>query len=241
MACEQHAEVRSGCGLSHPTLLVADRDDHPVASFWLIESVEQLSESIPTAWRSCSSAKRTQRPTRDAHASSTEPKRLLVHAVVAAGAARTNKRSRSIAISSIGSSQIANVLSPQRGQANAHGARSRSEDNRRLGDREPLPGDEHQQFAVALAEGGEGTEDAGVGGVAIARDAGRVAGAVVGEPLAQGGRARVASALVGEHLAGGPQQPGPRGSGTASSRRQTTRNTSTTTSSALAAVVRRMA
>ena len=36
------------------------------------------------------STKRTSRPTRDAHAASTGPKRLLVHSAIAGGAARTS-------------------------------------------------------------------------------------------------------------------------------------------------------
>ena len=91
---QQHAEVRGGRGLPDAALLVADRDDgHPAASFWLVGNVELLGASAPTARRSGSSANRTSRPTDDAHAASTRPKRLRVHPAVAGGAARTSLRS----------------------------------------------------------------------------------------------------------------------------------------------------
>ena len=80
LACKQYGEVGGGGRLADAALLVADRDDHPAASFGLSRWVG-VAGRVRMRMRGARprSAKRTSRPSSDAVAASSRPNRLLVH------------------------------------------------------------------------------------------------------------------------------------------------------------------
>ena len=121
MPREQHRDVRGCRRLPHPALLLCDHDQHfTTPPSGLISSVVRSPRARPSlrssAIRSGSFASRSSRPTRCAHRASIRPNRWRTHETVCEGAAITSTPPPSIAISSSGSSQIANALSPTASQ-----------------------------------------------------------------------------------------------------------------------------